>query len=161
MEVLAISWGQLAAFITASITSLAWVYKLIEKKFDRVNFDIKDSLKEMKDFRKEVNARFEKTDRDIKDFRKEVDARFEKVDARFEKVDARFQKVDHDIKDFRKEVDLKFSRTDDKIEHLGDRVGKVENRLTAIETTISYIAPRKVIPFPIEEDHSEKKANEG
>ncbi|MBF5058788.1 hypothetical protein [Candidatus Neptunochlamydia vexilliferae] len=147
MEVLAISWGQLAAFITASITSLAWVYKLIEKKFDRVNFDIKD-------FRKEVDARFEKVDHDIKDFRKEVDARFEKVDARF-------QKVDHDIKDFRKEVDLKFSRTDDKIEHLGDRVGKVENRLTAIETTIPYIAPRKVIPFPIEEDHSEKKANEG
>ncbi len=52
---------------------------------------------ELREHRREMDARFAKFEERLDQRFEKIDARFEKVDARFEKVDARFEKVDESI----------------------------------------------------------------
>lgn len=57
--------------------------------------------RDLEDVRKEMIARFEKTDAQIADVRKDIDARFEKNEAQMQ---ARFEKTEAQIADVRKDL---------------------------------------------------------
>ena len=62
---------------------------------------------EFKDFRDEVNNRFDKIDVQFE----QIDARFDKIDSRFEQIDARFERIDGQFS----EIDKKFVNWKDEI----------------------------------------------
>ncbi|MBG6240453.1 MAG: DUF1640 domain-containing protein [Candidatus Symbiopectobacterium sp. Clec_Harlan] len=72
--------------------------------------------RDLEDVRKEMQARFEKTDAQIADVRKDIDARFEKNEAQMQ---ARFEKTDAQIADVRK--DMQLVRKDLQLEMAGIR----------------------------------------
>ena len=60
-----------------------WTDERLDDLNEKVDRGFADTKAEMKEFRGEMDARFDK-----------VDARFDKVDARFDKLDERFDKLD-------------------------------------------------------------------
>jgi hypothetical protein len=73
-------------------------------------------LAELREFRAEVNRRFE-----------QVDQRFEQVDQRFEQVDQRFEQVDHRFE----QVDQRFEQVDQRFEQVDTRFNTLEARMEA------------------------------
>jgi uncharacterized protein YhaN len=63
-----------------------WTDQRIEKAFDRVDFDIRALLAEMKEGFEQVDKRFD-----------QVDKRFDQIDKRFERVDDKFDAVQRNM----------------------------------------------------------------
>ncbi|MGX8941562.1 coiled-coil domain-containing protein [Symbiopectobacterium sp. Eva_TO] len=76
--------------------------------------------RDLEDVRKEIDARFDKTDAHIADIRKDMDARFEKHEAQMQ---ARFEKTEAQIADVRKDMTTQISlvRKDLQLEMAGIR----------------------------------------
>ncbi|MEN3259979.1 DUF1640 domain-containing protein [Sodalis endosymbiont of Spalangia cameroni] len=72
--------------------------------------------RDLDDVRKDIDARFDKTDAQIADVRKDMEARFEKNEAQMQ---ARFEKTDAQIADVRKDMAAGFDKINDRFEKLG------------------------------------------
>ena len=62
--------------------------KWTDERLDDLNKKVEDGFAETK---AEMREGFARVDGDMKDLRREMDARFDKVDKRFDKIDERFE----------------------------------------------------------------------
>ena len=84
--------------------------------------DEKFSIKEyLKDFRKEIRGRFDKTD----DRLDKMDNRLDKMDDRFDKTDARLNSIDNRLD----KIDNRLDKMDDRFDKMDDRLDKMDDRL--------------------------------
>lgn len=119
---------------------LGMFYKLLVKKFDKIDADMDKISDKMEAGFKEVRSEFKS---ELHEFRSEYRS---------------------ELHEFRRESQENYNKLDNKIDHLGDRVGKVENRLTKVEMEVKntnqrlitiegYLVPKKIYRIEhIEED---------
>ena len=76
-------------------------------------------LAELREFRVEVNQRFE-----------QIDQRFEQIDQRFEQIDQRFEQIDQRFE----QIDQRFEQIDQRFEQIDQRFGLADQRFDTLET---------------------------
>ena len=92
--------------------------KYFEARFDHMQDQI-DGLKvDLKEFRGDVDRRFEQVDKRFDAMKSDSDKRFEQVDKCFEQVDKRFEQVDKRFE----QVDKRFEQMIASIDRLGDKL---------------------------------------
>ncbi len=127
--------------------------RYFEARFDHMQGQIDDIKSDIKDFRREVDKRFDsaKTDMDRRfndvkvdmdrrfdDVKDDMDQRFEQVDKRFEQVDKRFEQVDKRFE----QVDKRFEQVDKRFEQVDKRFEQVDNRLQQIIASIDNLGDK-------------------
>ncbi len=88
----------------------------VDKRFDLLTG-------ELKDFKGDVNRRFE-----------QVDKRFEQVDKRFEQVDKRFDVLAGELKDFKGDVNRRFENVDRRFDQIAASIERLGDKLDARDT---------------------------
>jgi len=102
------------------------------------------------EFRKEVNQRFEESDRKFEAFRSEVNQRFEEADRKFEafrnevnqrfdEVDRRFEESDKKLEAFKNEVNQRFDEVDKRFEKLEKGQEEIKKTLKRHEISIQEL----------------------
>ncbi|MEW6258726.1 MAG: hypothetical protein AB1547_02340 [Thermodesulfobacteriota bacterium] len=96
----------------------------------------------MDNFEMQVDKRFDRLTGELRDFKADVNRRFEQVDKRFEQVDKRFEQVDKRFEN----VDRRFDQIAASIERLGDKIDARDARqrsftlrMFGIAITISFL----------------------
>ncbi len=92
--------------------------KYFEVRFDHMQRQIDDINHNIKEFRGDVDKRFDETKADFNERFEQVNKRFEQVDKRFEQVDKRFEQVDKRFD----QVDKRFEQIIASIDRLGDKL---------------------------------------
>ena len=95
--------------------------KYFEIRFDHIQEQIDDLKVDLKDFRGDVDKRFD-------NIKTDMDKRFEQVDRRFERVDKRFEQIIASI-----------DRLGDKLEHRDENQRSFTLRMFTIAISISII----------------------
>lgn len=83
---------------------------------------------EFRDFRVEMNARFDKVDDRFEKLDAKFDAKFERLDAKF---DAKLEKLDEKIERLDAKLDVKFEKLDEKIERIDAKFDEKFEKLDA------------------------------
>ncbi len=102
--------------------------KYFEVRFDHIQDQINRLQGDLKDFRSDVDKRFDAVKADM-------DRRFEQVDKRFEQVDKRFEQVDKRFEEIIASID----RLGDKLEHRDEKQRTFTLRMFTIAISISII----------------------
>jgi len=102
--------------------------KYFEIRFDHMQEQIDDLKVDLKDFRGDVDKRFD-------NIKTDMDKRFEQVDKRFEQVDKRFEQVDKRFEQIIASID----RLGDKLEHRDENQRSFTLRMFTIAISISII----------------------
>ncbi len=95
--------------------------KYFEIRFDHLENRVNSMQDDIKDFRADVDKRFD-------DFKSDVDKRFEQVDKRFEQVDKRFEQVIYSI-----------DRLTDKLDNRDKEHRSFTMRMFSISIMISFL----------------------
>ena len=99
--------------------------KYFEARFDHMQDQIDGIKDDLKDFRGDVDKRFDTIKSDMGQRFGQVDKRFEQVDKRFEQVDKRFEQVDKRFEQIDKrfeQIDKRFDQVIASIERLTDKL---------------------------------------
>jgi chromosome segregation ATPase len=102
--------------------------KYFEVRFDHMQEQIDDLKVDLKDFRGDVDKRFD-------NIKTDMDKRFEQVDKRFEQVDKRFEQVDKRLEQIIASID----RLGDKLENRDESQRSFTLRMFTIAIGISVI----------------------
>lgn len=102
--------------------------KYFEVRFDHMQDQIDRLDSNLRDFRADVDRRFEGVDKRFDGIKTDMDKRFEQVDKRFEQVDRRFEQVIASI-----------DRLGDKLEYRDEKQRSFTLRMFTIAITISII----------------------
>ena len=102
--------------------------KYFETRFDHMQGQIDGLKTDLKDFRGDVDKRFDNIKTDMNKRFEQVDKRFEQVDKRFEQVDKRFEQIIASI-----------DRLGDKLEHRDENQRSFTLRMFTIAIGISVI----------------------
>jgi chromosome segregation ATPase len=81
--------------------------------------------KRMDYFEVQVDKRFDLLTGELKDFKGDVNRRFEQVDKRFEQVDKRFDVLAGELKDFKSDVNRRFEQVDKRFENVDRRFDQI------------------------------------
>ena len=110
--------------------------KYFEARFDHMENRIERIQRDLIDFRKDVDRRFDdfKIDNDKRfvEFKSDIDQRFEQVDQRFAQVDKRFEQVDRRFEQIDKRfelVDKRFEQMDKRFEQMIFSIDKLTDKL--------------------------------
>ena len=113
--------------------------KYFEVRFDHMQEQIDDLKVDLKDFRGDVDRRFEQVDKRFDaakaDMEKRFDAAKADMDDRFEQVDKRFEQVDKRFEQIIASID----RLGDKLEHRDEKQRGFTLRMFTIAISISVI----------------------
>ena len=109
--------------------------KYFETRFDHMQGQIDGLKTDLKDFRGDVDKRFDNIKTDMNKRFEQVDKRFEQVDKRFEQVDKRFEQVDKRFEQIIASID----RLGDKLEHRDENQRFFTLRMFTIAIGISVI----------------------
>jgi methyl-accepting chemotaxis protein len=109
--------------------------KYFEVRFDHMQEQIDDLKVDLKDFRGDVDKRFDNIKTDMDKRFEQVDKRFEQVDKRFEQVDKRFEQVDKRLEQIIASID----RLGDKLENRDESQRSFTLRMFTIAIGISVI----------------------
>jgi len=88
---------------------------------------IADVLNQLRDFKADVDQRFEKIDQRFE----KIDQRFEKIDQRFEKIDQRFEKIDQRFES----LDYKF----DTYQNASDKLVRLATTIIVAAATVAVL----------------------
>ena len=109
--------------------------KYFEIRFDHMQDQIDALNGGLKDFRSDVDKRFDGIKSDMDKRFEQVDKRFEQVDKRFEQVDKRFDQVDKRFEQIIASID----RLGDKLEHRDEKQRAFTLRMFTIAISISIV----------------------
>ena len=109
--------------------------KYFEVRFDHMQGQIDNLKTDLKDFRGDVDKRFDDIKTDMDKRFEHVDKRFEHVDKGFEQVDKRFEQVDKRFE----QVIVSIDRLGDKLEHRDENQRSFTLRMFTIAIGISVI----------------------
>jgi len=113
--------------------------KYFEVRFDHMQSQIDDIKSDIKEFRGDVDKRFDSVkadmDKRFDDAKADMDNRFEQVDKRFEQVDRRFEQVDQRLEQIIASID----RLGDKLDYRDDRQRNFTIRMFTIAIGISIL----------------------
>ncbi len=131
--------------------------KYFEVRFDHLEQRVDRMQDDIKEFRTDVNSRFEQTDRRLDEFKNDVNLRFDEskkdiaqrfeeakndVNLRFEQVDKRFEQVDKRFE----QVDKRFEQIIASIDRLTDKLDNRDHdlrsftmRMFSISILISFL----------------------
>ncbi len=113
--------------------------KYFEVRFDHLEQRVDRMQDDIKDFRADVNSRFEQTDRRLDKFKNDINLRFDEakkdVNLRFEQVDKRFEQVDKRFEQIIASID----RLTDKLDNRDHEQRSFTMRMFSISILISFL----------------------
>lgn len=109
--------------------------KYFEARFDHMQDQIDGLKHDLRDFRDDVDRRFDGIKSDMDQRLSQVDKRFEQVDKRFEQVDKRFEQVDKRFD----QVIASIERLSDKLDYRDEKQRGFTLRMFSIAIAISIL----------------------
>jgi methyl-accepting chemotaxis protein len=109
--------------------------KYFEARFDHMQYQIDSINNNIKEFRTDVDRRFDGIRADMND-------RFKQVDRRFEEVDRRFEDIKTDMNDRFGKVDRRFEQVDKRFEQVDKRFEQVDKRFEQMIMSIDRLSEK-------------------
>ena len=98
-------------------------------------------IEEQREYRREVNARFDRIEEEQREHRREVNARFDKIEEEQREhrreVNARFDKIEEEQREHRREVNARFDRLETRIDQVGSSIPKMLYTVIGIMSAVA------------------------
>ena len=91
-------------------------------------------IEEQREYRREINARFDKIEEDQREYRREVNARFDKMER---EVNARFDKMEESQREHAREINSRLATVEGRTDRVADRVTNLMLTVLGIVGTLS------------------------